>query len=401
MLGNRKRVVLVGAGHAHLEAIRQAGEFSRRGFELVVVAPDTFWYSGLATGMVGGTYSPALDQVDVAALVGRGGGRFVLDRATFIDTSGRRVILERGNTLPYDVVSLNLGSEVPADPVPGLAEYATLVKPIRNLWRLRQDLVDRLDSGLMREPASVVVLGGGASGCELAGNLKRLVDDHGGAAEIRVLTGGNRLLEAAPRPAARIVERSFQQRGVIVELNARVVRVESGFALTHDDRRMPFDVLIAAIGLRPPAWVRATGLPTDEDGALQVDSYLRSIADPAVFGAGDCINFAGRNLAKIGVYAVRQAPALLHNLLATLEGRPLRRFRPQKRFLLILNLGDGKGLATWGRFFWHGRLPFRIKDWIDRRFLSRYQSGLNESSALDTPASLLDSSIESGRNEAH
>src|SRR4051794_7738354 len=93
--GPRKRVVLVGAGHAHLETIRRASEFSRRGFELVVVAPNYFWYSGLATGMLGGTYPPSLDRVDIAALLARGGGRLVRDRATGIDVSARKVLLER------------------------------------------------------------------------------------------------------------------------------------------------------------------------------------------------------------------------------------------------------------------------------------------------------------------
>jgi NADH dehydrogenase FAD-containing subunit len=92
-----------------------------------------------------------------------------------------------------------------------------------------------------------------------------------------------------------------------------------------------------------------------------------------VFGGGDCIALAGRRLARVGVYAVREAPVLFHNLLATLEGRPLRRFRPQRRYLLIMNLGDGTGLATWGGLWWYGRLAFWLKDRIDRAFLKEYQ----------------------------
>ena len=62
-----------------------------------------------------------------------------------------------------------------------------------------------------------------------------------------------------------------------------------------------------------------------------------------------------------------------NNLLASLRGWPLRRFRPQRRFLLILNLGDGTGLLTWGPFSWHSQLAFRLKDRIDRAFLREYQ----------------------------
>jgi NADH dehydrogenase FAD-containing subunit len=391
---NRKRAVLVGAGHAHLEAIRRAGEFTRRGFELVVVSPGPFWYSGLATGMLGGQYPPSLDQIDVAGLVARGGGRFVCDRATALDARARTVTLERSESLRYDVVSLNVGSEVPAESIPGLTEFATLVKPLGNLWRLRQELVESLALATPDRPVRVVVVGGGASGCELAGNLKRLADAHGGSVQIRLLAAGARLLETASERAAKAVERSLQTRGVIVATNARVVRVERDAAISADERRNPFDFLIAAIGLRPPPWLRASGLPTDEDGALLVDPFLRSVADPAVFGGGDCVAFGGRALAKIGVYAVREAPVLCDNLLATLEYRPLRPFRPQRRYLLILNLGDGTGLATWGPLFWHGRLPFWIKDRIDRRFLRRYSRGQGSLSMLDTPGIGRDSPSE-------
>jgi NADH dehydrogenase FAD-containing subunit len=127
------------------------------------------------------------------------------------------------------------------------------------------------------------------------------------------------------------------------------------------------------MGLTTPPVLRATGLPTSADRALLVDPFLRSVADTRVFGGGDCVTLQGRELARVGVYAVRESPVLCHNLLATLQGGPLRRFRPQRRFLLILNLGDGTGLLTWGPFSWHSRLAFRLKDRIDRAFLRAYQ----------------------------
>lgn len=134
-------------------------------------------------------------------------------------------------------------------------------------------------------------------------------------------------------------------------------------------------VVVDATGLVPPAEVRELGLPVDEAGALRVDEHLRSVGDERVFGAGDCVLFEPEPLPRIGVFAVRQAPVLLHNLRAVLEGRPLRTFRPQDRWLLILSLGDGTGLAVRGRLWWRGRLAFLLKDWLDRRFLRRHRVG--------------------------
>jgi NADH dehydrogenase FAD-containing subunit len=133
---------------------------------------------------------------------------------------------------------------------------------------------------------------------------------------------------------------------------------------------VPGDVVVLATGLVPPPLLRRAGLPTDERGALRVEAPLHAVGDARVFGGGDCIAFGPRPLPRIGVHAVRQAPVLAHNLAASLDGRPLRPYRPQRRALLILNLGDGRGLATWGPLSWYGRGPFRLKDAIDRRWLA-------------------------------
>jgi NADH dehydrogenase FAD-containing subunit len=169
-----KRVVLLGSGHAHLYTLARAAEFSRRGHELTVVAPDVFWYSGLATGMLGGLYPPDLDRVDVAALAERGGGRFFRDRVVGLDRRSRLVILERGSPLPYDAMSITLGSEAPENAGADPADPRIFaVKPIRRLWELRCAL-ERRFSEAPRDPLRVVIAGGGATACEVAANIEQL-----------------------------------------------------------------------------------------------------------------------------------------------------------------------------------------------------------------------------------
>jgi NADH dehydrogenase FAD-containing subunit len=130
------------------------------------------------------------------------------------------------------------------------------------------------------------------------------------------------------------------------------------------------DVTLVASGLRPPALLAEAGLPCDAEGAMIVDRALRCPTYPEIFGAGDCVAFAARALPRVGVYAVRQAPVLADNLAAALGGERLRDYDPQRAYLLVLNLGDGTGLAVRGRQWWYGRAAFRLKDWIDRRWLA-------------------------------
>jgi NADH dehydrogenase FAD-containing subunit len=321
--------------------------------------------------MLGGRYPPELDQIDVAALAKQGGARFVLDRMVSLDRAGGAVVLERAGPVHFDALSLNLGS-APV-PIPGSdLPNAFAVKPIESLRDLRAELESRFSVN-GRKPSRIVIAGGGATGAELAGNIARLAEHHRGVAEITVLAGGHDILQNLPSGAAAAVRANLERRGVQFRSACRVVQVEEGWAIVEGGTRFGFDIIVNATGLHPPKILAELDLPVREDGAMLVNDYLQSPADPRIHGGGDCVALRTHDLPRVGVYAIRQAPVLLHNLLATLDGRAPRRFEPQKKYLWIMNLGDGSGVAIRGRHWWYGRLAFRLKDGLDRRFLASYR----------------------------
>ena len=181
------RILLLGAGHAHLLVLRRAAAIRRRGHALTVVAPATFWYSGIATGVLNGERAEAEDAVDVAALAARAGAAFVRGEVATLDRAARTVRLTDGRTLPYDALSLALGSATA--PLPGadaLADRVFPVKPIPELWALRRALEARFAAG---EAVRVVVAGGGVTGLELAASVAGLAARRGGTARVTVLSG--------------------------------------------------------------------------------------------------------------------------------------------------------------------------------------------------------------------
>lgn len=368
----RKRVVLVGAGHAHLYTLKHARAFTDRGYEFVLIAPGDFWYSGLATGMLGGHYPPTLDRIDVATLAIRCGGRFLKDRVTRLDWRNRTLHLASGPVVTYDALSLNLGSETPE--VEGereRPERCFAVKPIHRLWDLHTAIKERLSRGHGR-PVGVAIAGGGATAFELAANILKLGHEGSANISVTILAGGIEVLQQLPRPAAHAVERSLKERGLRIVRDNRVKAVTDAAVVTNCGEAHEYDIFVNATGLKPPPLAGEAGLSTVDDGAMVVDACLRSPTDEGVYGGGDCIAVEGCKLPKIGVYAIRQAPVLWHNLLASLEGRQPRAFRPQSQYLWIMNLGDGTGLAVRGALWWQGRSAFWLKDWIDRRFLRSY-----------------------------
>ena len=75
-----------------------------------------------------------------------------------------------------------------------------------------------------------------------------------------------------------------------------------------------------------------------------------------------------------GVFGVRAAPVLLNNLAALADGRPVRRFNPQRSWLSIMDLGDGQGMAIRGAFWSLGRPALRLKRYLDLDFVRRMRA---------------------------
>ena len=340
---------------------------------MVLVSPGRFlYYSGMAPGLLSRTYHPEEARIDVRHLVEKGGGRFVEDRVKEIQPKNREVVLEGGASLHYDAMSVCLGSGVPVADSDVAKDRLVPVKPVENLESLRR----KLRSPLGDEPSherKLLIVGGGPAGCEVACNARRIFEEHEIEGRIAIVEAGDALLGPAPRRARRKIEGFLRSKGVEVLLGSEVVKIDEGAARTADGRTMEFDVAVLAVGIEPPEVFRKSGLATGDDGGLWVNRYLQSISDPRIFGGGDSVAFRGETLANLGVFAVRQGPVIFHNVRAVLSGEPLKEFKPQKLYLYVLNLGDGTGLAIYGPLVWQGAAAWKLKSYIDRKFVKEYQ----------------------------
>ncbi len=364
-----RHLVLVGGGHAHMTVMLNLSNFISRGHRVTLVSPSPYhYYSGMGPGLLGGFYRPQQARFHIRKLVEKRGARFIEDRVVSIDAEKRRLRMASGDVLDYDIASFNTGSGVPLQIAGAQGEGVVPVKPIVNLLQARSQLLQNMGG----KSQNLLVVGGGPAGVELSGNLWRLFNRAGGQAQITLLAG-SRLLHRFPDRVRQLALKSLRERGVQVLEGGRASSVTKGHAELNDGRTLAYDMAFIAAGVQPSPIFSDSSLPVGKDGGLLVNEQLQSIAHPELFGGGDCISLQGNPLAKVGVYAVRQNPILHANLLAALEEQPLVSFTPQSHYLLILNLGNHRGILSKGRWAWEGRLPFLFKDWIDRRFMKTYQ----------------------------
>ncbi|WP_258393813.1 NAD(P)/FAD-dependent oxidoreductase [Halomonas sp. SL1] len=370
-------LLLVGAGHAHLHLVSQRARLPMP--RVMLLDPGGFWYSGMAGGVLGGQHSPAADRLEPMALARRHGVEGLRGRLAGLDPDRYEALLDDGRRLAVSAVSLNLGSTVNTPPAHPEGPDIWPVKPIPRLVALRHRLAHDFAAG---KCPRLLVAGGGASGVEVACQLRALADRHGVDPTIRLLTRSSDLLPGAPRGAVRWLHRRLVQRRIAVETGLALVGHLPGGSMATPPNQppsednahfIPADHVIHAVGLAPPTLLERLGLPIIPGRGLAVTDYLQSPALPWVFAAGDCAAMIDHELPRLGVYGVRQAPVLLDNLAAWWHGEALRPYRPQSRALSILDLGRRQALAMRGGAWWGGRLAWYWKRRLDERFLTGYR----------------------------
>lgn len=365
----KKHLVLIGGGHAHMVTMKNLRSFITMGHKVSVIGPSRFhYYSGMGPGMLSRTYSPDDIRFATEQVVTMQGGDFILDRVARISPREKIVHLESGSSLDYDVLSCNAGSYVPWNIVKGDDADIFSVKPIETLLAAQKRIVELVG----QRKITVVIVGGGPSSLEIAGNIWRLAKDEGKFQPTIQIFAGSELMSGFPEKIRKMAYRSLKNRDIEVIEHDYVRAVSSGEVNLESGKFYAADIIFLALGVNPSTIFKESGLPTGPDGGLLVNRFLQCVEHPEIFGGGDCIYLQDQPLDKVGVYAVRQNPILYHNLMASLAGEKLQAFEPGGAYLLIFNLGDGRGILGKKSLMFDGRLAFLIKDYIDRKFMREF-----------------------------
>ncbi|TLF53124.1 selenide, water dikinase SelD [Halomonas urmiana] len=371
-------IVLVGGGHTHVGVLKRFAMRPEPGVRLTLICRDTHTpYSGMLPGYVAGHYGYDDVHIDLRRLAEYAGARFFADEAVGIDHESRRVLCHSRPPVPYDWLSINIGSTPRVGRVHGADAHAVPVKPIHRFNDRWQTLLQRIEAhpGTTR----VAVVGGGAGGVELLlamqYRLGRELSARGrDPAELRfaLFTRGEHILPTHNPRVRRHFEATLRRRGVAVHAGTEVVAVEEGRLQADDGRWHDADEIVWVTNAGGADWLKDTRLALDDDGFIRVGETLQSLSDPRIFAAGDIAHQVDHPREKAGVFAVRQGRPLADNLRAAVTGRPLSPYRPQRDWLALISTGDRHAVASRGGLYLAGDWAWRWKDWIDRRFMARF-----------------------------
>lgn len=374
-----KDLVLVGAGHSHIAVLKRFGMQPMPGVRLTVICRETDTpYSGMLPGLIAGHYTFAEAHIDLGPLCRFAGARLYHDEAIGLDPEAQSVQCRDRPPVQYDIVSINIGSTPRMRDVPGALGNVVAVKPVDRFIARWHAMIERVLG--TEDPVRIGVVGAGAGGVEILlavqYRLRRLLAEQGRSDEriaYYLFGDGDEILPSHNGRVRHAFERVLRERRVHVRPGEAVVEMAPGRLRSANGSEHALDETLWVTTAGAAPWLASSGLRLDGQGFIAVTDTLQSVSHPTVFAAGDIASVEGHPRPKSGVFAVRQGKPLADNLRRALAGRSLRPFRPQRRFLSLISTGDQYAVASRGHWALQGRLVWRWKDRIDRRFMRRYQ----------------------------
>jgi NADH dehydrogenase len=374
------RLVVVGAGFAGTTLVRALGRWPGPALELTLLSDESYTtFNPLLPEAVGASVFPEQVVVPVREMLRPGPGRrFVMGEVRSVDWAGRSLCchtLAGDIEIEWDHLVLAFGTVARLDLLPGMAEHALALKTVGDAMHIRNTVLRRLarielerDTALRRSLGHFIVIGGGFSGVEVAGELAdclqgmRRYYPEVQPEELRVslLHVGACLLPELPATLGQAAEASLRARRVQVLLNVRAQQVRADGVDLDDGRALQAHTVIATAGTRAHALAHRLGLPMAQS-RIVVAADLSVPDHEGVWALGDCACVPNGRRGEVSPptaqFAVRQARLLARNLACAVAGQPTQPFA-YRSLGMMASIGHLKGVALVGPLRLNGLLAW-------------------------------------------
>lgn len=374
------RIVCAGAGPCNLAAALNLKKSLPKAAITLIHQENYHTLYGHLPELVSGKTRLEKLQVNLEQHLKKRGIEFIGGAIDHLDRSEK--IITVGNvSVHYDYLLLDAPSVYEASGFDG-AEKAYLIKDTRSLLELRQHIVTeiiRARNTNLSQHKTFVVAGAGVSGIELISELKQLTqtlcEQHllFNQEVALVLLESGRADDVAWSPVVAQKIRTILEDNGIEYYAENIQRYgEDGLAIT--DRVIETETLVWTVNQKGNRTLKSLGLPLADDGALAVNQYLQT-NDPAIFALGACARVENpvshHRVPKTSYMAFDEEKSVTENIVRHVAGKKLKPYKPKKVMPLIITTGEGNALLVWGSFTWHGKLPYRMKQWAENKYTQK------------------------------
>lgn len=365
--GGRHRIVIVGGGVAGLDLAVSLGGHPELSVTMIDLATAHVWKPMLHS-IAAGTCASAAVALPYAAQARRHGFTYIAGRVRKVDREaqsvhvdcfalhGHKLLPERA--IGYDTLVLATGSVAAPFGVEGVEEHARHIDILEEAQAFQTELLPRLvEAAHAGRRLSVAIVGGGATGVQLAAELVQMADIAGtygldgsrSTIDVTLVDRGPRLLPAFPEKISTAARARLESLGVRVRTDVDVTAVTPA-GLHVDGADVAADLTVWAAGVQ--AAPLAADLERDRSERIVVDRMCRS-QDHHIYAIGDCASLTlpgdDRPLPPTAQVAYQQAVYLAGVLPRHLAGKATAPFR-YRDFGGLVQLGTYDGYAELGKF---------------------------------------------------
>lgn len=374
---DHKHLILVGAGHSHLQVLEYLAKHPIPNLTTIVISQNThIAYSGMIPGLIAGHYEWGECHIKLELICHRANAQIVIGEVNHLDVRNHLVSGPDIGEFSFDWLSLNIGSENQFKDIKGAQYQGISAKPIENLINGWHEINKKIDQH--NNSYKIAIVGGGSASVELAFAAhhalqpkNRLTKIH--PVKITLISASKTLLPRYHKIIGDQAKKLLRRRGIKLLLNSPAIDAHHyGVTLKNGDT-ISANSVIWATQAGSTNWLKETALESNEDGFICVNAYLQSCSNRHVFVAGDIAHLVDNPLPKSGAYAIRAGKTLAENIHSAITDKPLKPFRHKKYFLDLLTTGNKNALASWGNFSASGKWIWYWKDYLDRKFMRRFR----------------------------
>lgn len=395
MTNKEQKILIVGGGFGGVSVALELAKIKPANVKVVLVSErEHFEYHGAMYRMVAGKSPmevciPLADIFDVSRIKNQksllrqsfGGQAKIkknevevcVDRIVEVDLKKRVCEAESGSKYKYDYLVLGLGSETEYYNTPGLERLSFGFKTIKEALELKKHLHEVITScGVLKDKekqqcnAHVVVVGGGASGTELAAELslylRKMAKSHGvdpTLVTVDLIQSPGRLVPNLPEKMSTEIEAKVRSLGVNVFLHRKLVR-EQVEKVYLKDMEMKAKTVVWTAGVRANSLYEKAGFELDEKKRVKVNKFLQAKGNRRVFVVGDGASTKESGMAQT---ALADGKLAAFNVMAQMEKKPKKELE-QKKPIYSIPCGPGWAATKVGERQFYGKMG-----WILRRYL--------------------------------
>lgn len=327
----------------------------------------------LATGR-----SPIETCIPLGEIFGRKKIEFIVDEITGGSLSENVVFGKSGSRYRYDFLILALGAETSYFGIPGIEENSYSLKSVASALRLKNHLHELFNGHAGRSKGDLmarfqfVIVGGGPSGVELAGEIRHyartLAEKHGipeNLVTVDILQAAPRLLPTMPEGVSKRAIHQLNKLGINIILS-RAVTAEDTQGVYLKDIQLNSKTIIWTAGVRPShIYAHLAGLSLDKGGRILVDEHLRANGTHGVFAIGDSASTPFSGTAQTAIYDGRYvAQVIAHSM----RGKTIPQHAP-RQIPYVVPIGAHWAVFTYKKIVLSGKLFWWLRQIIDLKYL--------------------------------